>query len=110
MANFIRPFASRSGNPTLPAESGNSPLNPIIPPVRVMPFIDPGTWRLSEYAFQFLQQLYTAVTGGDVGGTEVIVSASPPANPEDGWLWFDTISGRLFAWYNDGSSSQWVNV
>lgn len=110
MANFIRRFTSRTGatpGPVLPAEP--SPTHPIIPPVRVMPFIEPSTSRLTEYAFQFLQQLYTAITGGGAG-SEVIVSDTAPANPQDGWLWFDTVSGRLFAWYNDGSSSQWVNV
>jgi hypothetical protein len=101
MANLPSP------NPVLPAEAS---VPPIIPPIRTMPFIDHGTDRLSATAFQFLQQLYTALSRMLTGGESITVSPTPPANPQDGWLWFDTVSGRLFAYYNDGSSSQWVNV
>jgi hypothetical protein len=37
-----------------------------------------------------------------------IVSATAPANPAPNSLWWDTVSGRLFLWYNDGTSLQWV--
>lgn len=33
---------------------------------------------------------------------------TPPVEPPDGLLWWDSISGQLFVWYNDGNSKQWV--
>jgi hypothetical protein len=38
------------------------------------------------------------------------VSSSPPTAPVPGDLWFSTINGQLYAWYNDGSSGQWISV
>jgi hypothetical protein len=44
----------------------------------------------------------------DYVGTPPTVSATAPANPQDNDLWWDSASGILFIYYNDGSSSQWV--
>lgn len=41
-------------------------------------------------------------------GVAVTVGATPPTAPQNGTLWFDTVSGQLFCYYNDGNSSQWV--
>jgi hypothetical protein len=38
------------------------------------------------------------------------VSATPPANPVNGALWFDAISAQLFLYYEDATSSQWVQA
>jgi len=38
------------------------------------------------------------------------VSSIPPTSPVPGDLWFNSINGQLYAWYNDGSSSQWISV
>ena len=38
----------------------------------------------------------------------VAVSATPPASPQNGSLWYDLVGGQLYAWVNDGTSSQWV--
>ena len=38
----------------------------------------------------------------------VTVSDTPPANPLVGQEWFDSVSGQLYVWYDDGNSSQWV--
>lgn len=48
--------------------------------------------------------------GGGAGGSSAITSATPPPSPGPNQLWYDTVSGRLFLWYNDGNSTQWVNV
>lgn len=37
-------------------------------------------------------------------------SSSAPANPAQGELWFNTGAGKLFIYYNDGTSAQWVSV
>jgi hypothetical protein len=36
------------------------------------------------------------------------VADNPPANPLSGDSWFDSTTGYVFVYYNDGDSSQWV--
>lgn len=38
------------------------------------------------------------------------VSDTAPATPQSGQLWFQSSSGRVFVWYVDANSSQWVQV
>ena len=45
--------------------------------------------------------------GDDAGLT---MSTGAPSSPDVGDLWFDSDSGILSAYYNDGNSSQWVEV
>jgi hypothetical protein len=40
----------------------------------------------------------------------VFVSASPPANPINGSLWYSTVTSNLNIYYKDLNSSQWVAV
>ena len=43
------------------------------------------------------------------GGGGVAVGPTPPASPAVGALWWRSDpDGRLFVWYDDGSSQQWV--
>ena len=37
-------------------------------------------------------------------------SDNAPANPVDGQLWYNSLTGALFVYYDDGTSSQWVGV
>lgn len=37
-------------------------------------------------------------------------SETPPANPVNGQLWWESDSGNLFVWYVDANSSQWVQI
>ena len=63
------------------------------------------------------------VAGGDAGlltgadktkldglssGASVSTSTTPPNNPSAGDLWYETEDGRGYVYYDDGSSSQWV--
>jgi len=43
------------------------------------------------------------------GGT-VIVSETPPVTDVSGKLWWETDSGNLYAYYDDGTSGQWVQI
>ena len=43
-----------------------------------------------------------------VGG--VTVQSAAPSSPNSGDLWYDTDDGRIFIYYNDGSSAQWVDA
>lgn len=36
------------------------------------------------------------------------ISGTPPSNPENGQLWWNNSDGRLYIWYTDADSSQWV--
>ena len=49
---------------------------------------------------------------GSAGGSNVHVSPTPPSSPEVGDLWWnsDDTSNRLYVYYFDGDSSQWVEA
>ena len=40
----------------------------------------------------------------------IAVGDNPPSNPETGALWFDSSVAKTYIYYNDGSSSQWVQL
>ena len=44
------------------------------------------------------------------GGSSVTVSDSAPSNPSSGDLWLNSTNMKLYAYYVDGSSNQWVEV
>jgi hypothetical protein len=51
----------------------------------------------------------TGPTGsGSGGGAATSIGDSPPSTPVGGQLWWESDSGNLFIWYDDGTSSQWV--
>lgn len=44
------------------------------------------------------------------GGGSVSIGTAAPATPTAGALWYNSNLGRIFIYYNDGSSSQWVDA
>lgn len=44
------------------------------------------------------------------GGSAVSVSDTPPGSPSSGELWWESDTGKLKIYYNDGDSSQWVDA
>jgi len=50
-----------------------------------------------------------ATITGAAGGTNVSISDTAPGSPTAGDLWYSSLIGRGFIYYNDGSSSQWVD-
>jgi Repeat of unknown function (DUF5907) len=46
-------------------------------------------------------------TGGG-GGTSTTISDTPPASPTAGSMWWESDTGTLWIYYNDGNTSQWV--
>jgi hypothetical protein len=42
-----------------------------------------------------------------VGGS-VSVGDTLPTNPQPGGLWWDSVGGQLYVYYNDGNTTQWV--
>lgn len=43
-------------------------------------------------------------------GASVTVSDTPPGSPIAGNLWWESDTGNLYIYYNDGNTSQWVGV
>ncbi len=60
------------------------------------------SWTGSDYD-------WVAQSGGG-GGASVTTADAAPSSPSDGDLWYDTTTLRLYVYYNDGSSSQWVKA
>lgn len=52
----------------------------------------------------------TDTGGGTGGGASVTVSETAPASPSEGDLWMDSSSTQLYIYYNDGTTSQWVQT
>jgi len=48
--------------------------------------------------------------GGGTGDDEVVVGDSPPASPTNDMLWWSSALGKLFVWYDDGNTRQWVET
>ena len=46
----------------------------------------------------------------DDGQVEVPSSVAPPSDPLAGNLWFNPLDGRLYVYYDDGNSEQWVDA
>ena len=44
------------------------------------------------------------------GGGGVTISPTAPTDPDEGDLWWDSDDGKMFVYYNDGDSSQWVDA
>jgi len=44
------------------------------------------------------------------GGASVTTSDTAPADPAEGDMWWKSDDGKLFVYYNDGDSSQWVDA
>jgi len=48
------------------------------------------------------------VGGGTGGGAQVDVSDTAPVSPTEGNIWFDSTSGKIYVYIDDGDSQQWV--
>ena len=46
----------------------------------------------------------------DDGQVEIPSTINPPATPEPGNLWYNPEDGRLYVYYDDGNSQQWVDA
>jgi len=61
-----------------------------------------STWVWSRYFPNDPENRYWAGS--------VVVSDTAPLSPTEDSLWYDSIGGRFYIWYNDGNTSQWVDV
>lgn len=51
-----------------------------------------------------------ANSSGGGGGTSVTISDTAPVTPANGSVWWNSNTGYAFIYYNDGDSSQWVEL
>ena len=58
----------------------------------------------------FQNSAWNAVGGGGAGGSNVTVGDTAPSTPASGDLWWDSAAGRLYDYYVDVDSSQWVDA
>ena len=49
-------------------------------------------------------------SNGNDGVAVLDIATGPPSSPTAGDLWWESDTGHLYAYYNDGNSSQWVAV
>ena len=49
-----------------------------------------------------------ALTSAGGGGSSVTVSDTAPIGPSAGNMWWNSTLGKMFIYYNDGDSNQWV--
>ena len=50
-----------------------------------------------------------SITGSGITVSNVTISDTAPLSPNPGNLWYSSLIGRGFIYYNDGDSSQWVD-
>jgi hypothetical protein len=54
---------------------------------------------------------YTGSAGsGGGGGASVSISTTAPGSPTAGQFWYKSDEGKLYIYYDDGNSSQWVGI
>jgi hypothetical protein len=75
-------------------------------PATATPLTDTGTGAVGtsvKYARE--DHVHPASAGG---GASVTISDTAPSSPSPGNLWWESDTGLLYIYYNDGNSSQWV--
>ena len=60
------------------------------------------------YTYNATKGYWVSVEGSGGGGSSVTVSDTAPTSPSDGDMWYNSLDLNLYVYYNDGSSSQWV--
>lgn len=81
-------------------------------PAPAVPTSFVALWESSQDTFRRMSvaDLQTQIGGGGGGGggVSLIISDTPPVGVSAGALWWNSINGQLFVYYNDGTSLQWV--
>lgn len=67
-------------------------------------------YNSSNGSFTFTPANATQGGGGGGGGASVTASDTAPSSPSAGDLWFHTTQLKLYVYYSDGSSNQWIQT
>jgi len=87
-----------------PTDSTRAPVaSPVLTgnPQSVTPVTTDSSTSIATTAF---------VKAAIASGASITVSDTAPASPAANALWWDSVGTQLYLWYNDGTSSQWVNA
>ncbi len=79
---------------------------PTPPDIQIEGFL----WYDGTNLYIYHNSVWVLAGGGGGAGGSVTVGDSSPATPAAGDLWWDSESGRLFLYYVDLDSSQWVDA
>jgi hypothetical protein len=71
-----------------------------------------SVWYADGDSNQWVQIAEGGLIGptGPTGTLVLGVSSSSPTGPNPGQLWYDSDDGKIYFYYNDGDSSQWVEI
>ena len=75
-----------------------------------MPTVGASDDAWGSYLNSDLLSIDSIVHGIDIRPSGVTISDTAPASPAVGALWWDSVGGQLYTFYNDGNSSQWVTA
>ena len=56
---------------------------------------------------EYIKQIAEGTAGSSVNG---YTGDTPPINPKAGAIWYCTLDGRSYVWYEDADSGQWVEA
>jgi hypothetical protein len=70
----------------------------------------PIKWVMSYGALYPVMAVDFIFALGGGGGASTSIGSAAPASPLAGQMWWDSDSGRLYIYYNDGNTSQWVEA
>ena len=59
------------------------------------------SWNGTDY-------VWVAQASGGAGGASVSVSDTAPSSPSEGDLWFNSLNTKMYVYFDDGTSSQWI--
>ena len=71
-----------------------------------VPDVPPGTIVQADYN----KWLFDALQHVNSEANIEVQPAPGPTDPDEGRLWYDSDDGKLYIYYNDGSSTQWVEI
>ena len=57
-----------------------------------------------------MQWLFGALQHVNAEANIEVQPAPGPTDPDEGRLWYNSDIGKLYLYYNDGSSSQWIEI
>lgn len=69
---------------------------------------DGDMWTTTAGLFVRINGVTVGPLGG--GGSSVTIADTAPGSPASGDMWWESDTAKLYVYYNDGTSSQWVEV
>ena len=64
----------------------------------------------TTYTYNSTKGVWNSSASSGGGGASVTTDDTAPSSPSDGDLWWDSAGGKMYVYYEDTDSSQWVSV